>query len=119
MAVDSVRAFADPSLTYYRLTKDFGLLKAGTIFYHDPEDKVYGSIAKGCLKNCWTPDGNCENGMCGGTVILHYNFVNTDWFEEVERTPAILMESLSPGYYKMEVGANGSWTITKYGCDPR
>ena len=118
MSTNSIRAFSNPKYDYYRLTKDFGLLKAGTIFYHDPDDDVYGSIARGCLKNCWTPDGNCENSLCGGTVILHYDFINTDCFEKVERTPAVLMESLPQGYYDMEVHADGSWTLTKYGNKP-
>lgn len=118
MSVDSIRAFSNPKYDYYRLKHDFGLLKAGTIFYHDTDDTVYGSVLYGCLKNCWTPDGNCENGLCGGTVVLHAKFINTDWFEKVERTPAVLMESLAQGYYRMEVHADGSWTLTKYGCDP-
>lgn len=115
MAADSIRAFSNPTYNYYRLTKDFGLLKAGTIFFHDPDDNVYGSIAQGCLKNCWTPDGNCDNGLCGGTVILHYRFVDTEWFEKVERTPVTVMESLSQGHYEMDVHADGTWTITKFG----
>lgn len=118
MAADSVRAFTNPNLDYYKLTKDFGLLKAGTIFYHDQDDDVYGSVAHGCLKNCWTPDGNTENGLCGGTVILHYNFIHTDWFEKVEFSPAVLMESLPQGHYTLEVQADGSWTIHKCGGKP-
>ena len=112
---DSVRAFSKQEYDYYRLTKDFGLLKAGTIFYHDPDDHIYGSIAQGCLKNCWTPDGNCSNGLCGGTVILHYKFVDTDWFEKIPRTPSVLMNELESGRYEMVVRNDGSWQITKYG----
>lgn len=111
----SVRALVYPQYDYYRLTKDFGVLKAGTIFFHDPNDDVYGSVAQGCLKLCWTPDGGCYGGICGGTVILHYDFAKTDWFEEVARTTADLMRSLEAGSYKMEVHADGSWDIHKYG----
>ena len=81
-----IKALSDPKYDYYRLTKDFGVLKAGAIFYHDPDDDVYGSIAQGCLKLCWTPDGNCYGSpaIAGETVILHYIFANTDWFEKVD-----------------------------------
>ena len=115
MSVESIRAFSDPKYDYYKLTKDFGILKAGTIFYHDTDDHVYGSIAEGCLKNCWTPDGNCENRLCGGTVILHCNFINTDWFERVDRSQWIVMGTLPPGHYEMDVHADGSWNIHKCG----
>lgn len=110
---EAIRAFSDPDVDYYRLTKDFGLLKAGTIFYHDPDDHVYGSIAGGCLKNCWSPDGNCENALCGGTVILHNNFAETDWFEKVERTAESLLGNLKSGHYEMDVHADGTWEIRK------
>lgn len=115
MSANSIRAFSSPNYDYYRLTKNFGLLKAGTIFFHDSDDDMYGSAARGCLKNCWTPDGNCENGLCGGTVILHYDFVNTDWFEMAERTQVALADSLMPGHYEMDVHADGSWRLTKFG----
>lgn len=111
--IKTVKAFSDPNYDYYRLTKDFGLLKAGTIFFHDPDDDVYGSIAQGCLKNCWTSDGNCENSLCGSTVILHYEFIHTDWFEKVERNFESLMGNLSTGHYKLDVYSDGSWNITK------
>jgi len=52
MSRNAIRAFSDPKYTYYRLTKDFGILKAGTIFYHDPSEQLYGSPAAGCLINC-------------------------------------------------------------------
>lgn len=115
MAADSIRAFANPDYDYYRLTKDFGMLKAGTMFYHDPDDHVYGSLACGCLKNCWMPDGNCENMLCGGTVILHYDFSKTDWFEKVERTAEEMLNHLNCGHYEMDVHANGTWEIRKLG----
>lgn len=115
MATNSIRAFSDPKYDYYRLTKDFGILKAGTIFYHDPDDNVYGSTANGCLKNCWMADGNCQSNICGGTVILHYDFVNTDWFEKTDRTAEILMSSLKVGKYELTVNADGGWILIKKG----
>ena len=119
MSCKAVRAFVDPNYDYYRLTKDFVILKAGAIFYHDPDDNFYGSAANGCLKNCWTPDGDCCSGrLCGGTVILHYDYVNTDWFEKIERCPSELLTALKPGYYTMEVHADDTWTIQKYGSKP-
>ena len=113
--VNAVRAFEKPCYDYYKLTKDLGFMKAGTIFYHDPDDNVYGSIAQGCLKNCWTPAGNCDNGICGGTVIFHYEFTKSDLFEKVERTPSVLMNELDVGNYRMTVNSDGSWDIHKYG----
>ena len=113
--IKTIRAFSDPDYDYYRLTKDFGLLKAGTIFFHDPDDNIYGSVAEGCLKNCWTADGNCENNLCGSTVILHYRFAFTDWFEKVERNIDSLVGNLRTGHYKLDIHPDGSWDITGYG----
>lgn len=115
---ESIRAFSKPEYDYYRLTKDFGLLKAGTIFYHDPDDTIYGSVAKGCLKNCWTADGDIYGSICGGTVILHYEYVNTDWFEKINRTPLELLNGLQIGYYGVEVFSDGTWKVQKYGSKP-
>ena len=112
-----IKALSDPKYDYYRLTKDFGVLKAGAIFYHDPDDDVYGSIAQGCLKLCWTPDGNCYGSpMIGGdTVILNYAFANTDWFEKVERNLDNLGEQLKVGKYKFDVDEKGCWKLSRYG----
>ena len=44
MAGNTIRAFSDPKYNYYKLTCDLSLLKAGTIFYHDPDDRIYGSV---------------------------------------------------------------------------
>lgn len=112
MAAESIRAFTNDEYDYYRLTQDFGLLKRGTIFYHDPYDNVYGSIAKGCLKNCWTPDGNCYGELAGGTVILHYDFVNTDLFKAVE---LVDLGDLLPGKYELIVHADGDYELQKKG----
>lgn len=113
----SIRAFSDAKYKYYRLKKDFGLLKAGTIFFHDPDDHVYGSIAQGCLKNCWAADGNCENGLCGGTVILHYDFTKTDWFEEAHCDKEAIIDSLKPGQYTLKINENRTWEIMEESCD--
>lgn len=87
--ITSERAFSNPNHTYYRTTKDIGFLPAGTIFVHDEEDTLYGSIAEGCLKLCWSPSGDCVGNsiqrICGGAVIFHYAFADkSDLFEEVE-----------------------------------
>jgi hypothetical protein len=111
---DAIRAFENPNCDYYRLTKDLGVLKAGTIFYHDRGDHIYGSVAQGCLKNCWTPDGNCGL-ICGGTVIFHFIFAETDLFEKVERSIDNLMGVLNPGEYELTVERDGNWTIRKHG----
>ena len=114
MAAESVRAFSDPKYDYYRLTRDLWPLKAGDIFYHDPDDHIYGSVAEGCLKNCWTPDGSCGQ-ICGGTVIFHHMFVDSDLFEKVERNAETLLNSLAPGNYSMRVDEDGCWEIRKHG----
>lgn len=111
---EAIRAFSNPHYDYYRLTRDLGPLKAGTIFYHDPDDHIYGSVSQGCLKNCWTPDGNCGE-ICGGTVIFHYIFANSDLFEKVESNLNNIMNALDPGEYSIKVGNNGTWKITKHG----
>ena len=112
---ESIKAFSDPHYTYYRLTKKFGLLKAGTIFYHDPEDTIYGCAACGCLKNCWTADGNCDNGITGGSVILHHAFAETDLFEKVEWTPDEFLKTLDKGKYTLVIDDDGKWSVTKHG----
>lgn len=115
MAANSIRAFSDPDYDYYELTRDLHPLEKGTIFYHDKNDGVYGSITQGCLKNCWTPDGNCYGGLCGGTVIFHYCFANTDLFKKVTRNNQNLISSLSPGTYTLKVYGNDQWIIERHG----
>lgn len=84
MSLNSIKAFSEPGYNYYRLKNDFGFLKAGAIFYHDTDDQENGSIAEGCLKLCWKPDGGCYSQLCGGTIILHADFAEEDdLFERV------------------------------------
>lgn len=115
MKLETVRAFSDSRYDYYRLTKPFGMLPAGTIFVHDPYDNMYGSPAQGCLKNCQAPDGSCYGGLCGGTVFLHYDFVNTDWFEKVEDTFSDMIKDIPAGDYDLKVRHNGTWSLTRHG----
>jgi hypothetical protein len=116
-----LRAFSDTHYNYYRLTQDLGTgLKKGAIFVHDPKDNVYGSVAEGCLKLCWTPDGNCykgENncGLCGGTVIFHYVFAESTLFEKVECSFESFVKGLERGQYGLEVFSNGTWRLQKHG----
>jgi hypothetical protein len=72
---NGIRAFSDDNYDYYELLVKFGKLEKGAIFVHDPDDNMYGSLSRGCLKLCWTPDGNCYSGLCANTVFLHYAFV--------------------------------------------
>lgn len=88
---NGIRAFSDQRYDYYRLVKPLGnVLPAGTVFVHDKGDHVYGSLANGCLKLCWTPDGNCyrtavNTGLCANTVILHARFADSDLFELAQK----------------------------------
>lgn len=87
-----LRAFSDDRYDYYELTTSLGyvnnkeewILPKGTIFVHDTDDHELGSISNGCLKLCWTPDGNTYGSLCGGTVIFHAEFINTSLFELVK-----------------------------------
>lgn len=86
---NSIRAFSDEKYDYYELTQDLGgIVPKGAIFVHDTEDTKNGSIAEGCLKLCWTPDGNVykgrTTGVCGGTVIFHAQFTKSDMFRKVK-----------------------------------
>jgi len=77
------KAFSNDNTDYYILMQDLDFLKAGAIFYHDRDDSVRGSIGAGCLKLCWTPDGNCYSGLCGDTVVFHAEFKNTTLFSRM------------------------------------
>lgn len=114
MSVHAIRAFANDDYDYYRLMYDFGHLKAGAIFYLDPDDDVYGSPAGGCLKLCWTPDGDCYSMLCGGTVILHKSFIETEWFCKLEKRKKPVV-SFAPDKYKVEITEDG--TIEIYSID--
>lgn len=86
-----MRAFEDSRYDYYELTQSLGLdnnkscyiLPKGSIFYHDKHDSVRGSIGDGCLKLCWTPDGDCYGWICGDSMAFHASFKNTDLFRLV------------------------------------
>jgi len=85
---NGIRAFSNPKYDYYELTEDLaGLVPKGTIFVHDTDDSVRGSVAQGCLVSCWTPDGNCYKGertsLAGGSVVFHAEFRNTPMFKKV------------------------------------
>lgn len=86
---NGIRAYSNPKYNYYELTKPIGckyfnrqeiLLPAGAIFVHDTDDHEQGSIAEGCLKLCWNPDGNTYGSLCANTVVLHAAFKDTDMF---------------------------------------
>lgn len=97
-----MRAFQSNRYDYYELTQPLGfyrgdyLLPDGAIFVHDKDDSVRGSIAQGCLKLCYTPDGNGYGvfGLCGDTVVFHAEFRNTDLFRKVESNKIDKLEAL-------------------------
>lgn len=90
-----LRAFSDDRYDYYALTRSLGfnnsgygikdyVLPKGSVFVHDKNDSKLGSIGEGCLKLCWTQDGNTYGGLCGETVIFHAIFKDTDLFKLVQ-----------------------------------
>lgn len=100
-----MRAFKDPKYDYYELQQDLGfnnsgkgrqgyILPKGAIFYHDKEDSVKGSIGEGCLKLCWTPEGNCYGWICGDCMAFHAEFRNTDLFKLVKQHELTKAEKL-------------------------
>lgn len=94
MAETDLKAFSDVNLEYYELTKPLaGILPKGAVFVHDPNDTVYGSLGEGCLKLCWTPNGNIyygeDEGICGGSVILHYAFAKSSLFKKISKERVI------------------------------
>lgn len=98
MDKNGIRAFSDASYNYYELQTNLGgIVPKGAIFVHDPDDHVYGSIAEGCLKLCWTPDGNCyhtaDHGICANTVIFHASFMDSPMFKKVESANGYLSKS--------------------------
>jgi len=112
----ALRALGDSSYDYYRLTQDLaGIVPKGAIFVHDPDDTVYGSIAEGCLKLCWTPDGDCYRGkdasLCGGTVIFHHQFAFSSLFEKVDRSE--LIKELPPGKYSVIIDQDGTLEVKR------
>lgn len=90
---NGIRAFSNNKYDYYELTKAIGcryrgtktILPAGSVFVHDIDDHEQGSIAEGCLKLCWKPDGNCYGMLCANTVVLHAAFKDSDMFRIVQR----------------------------------
>lgn len=90
---NGIMAFSNPKYDYYELTKPIGcgyrgtkeILPAGSVFVHDIDDHEQGSIAEGCLKLCWKPDGNCYGMLCANTVVLHAAFKDSDMFKIVKR----------------------------------
>ncbi len=93
-----LRAFSDKKYDYYELTQSLGLnnygiknyiLPKGSIFVHDRNDNRLGSIGNGCLKLCWTPDGSCYGDLCGGSMMFHALFKNTDLFKLIQHSEEI------------------------------
>lgn len=89
MAKDGIKAFSDPKYDYYELTQDLGgIVPKGAVFVHDTDDTENGSLAQGCLKLCWTPEGSVyygdTGGVIGGTVIFHASFIRSSLFQKVK-----------------------------------
>ena len=95
-----MKAFEDKGLNYYELMQPLGfngknyLIPDGAIFVHDIRDSVRGSIAEGCLKLCWTPEGNCYGGLCADTIVFHAEFRKTDLFRKIDTHKVDKLEEL-------------------------
>ena len=95
-----MRAFRDKNFDYYELMQPLGfngktyLVPDGAIFVHDTTDDVRGSIAEGCLKLCWTPDGNTYGCLCADTIVFHARFRVTDLFRKVDTRKIDKLEEL-------------------------
>lgn len=87
-------AFRQKSMKKYILQRDMPGIRAGTIFVHDTEDTIRGSIAEGCLKLAWTKEGNCQlDGYVADSFVLHAK-VRKDpkWFKPVEEAASLREE---------------------------
>lgn len=95
-----MRAFKNKEFDYYELTQPLGfngkyyLIPEGAIFVHDTTDNVRGSIAAGCLKLCWTPDGNVYGWLGADSVVFHADFRKTDLFKKVDTDKIDKLEEL-------------------------
>ena len=95
-----MKAFEDKRFDYYELTQPLGfngkayLIPDGAIFVHDILDGVRGSLAEGCLKLCWTPDGGVYGCLCADTIVFHAEFRNTDLFKKVDTHKIDKLEKL-------------------------
>ena len=83
------KAFSDAKYKYYELQYDIPCVHAGAIFYWDKKDYLHGSVGEGCLKLCWTPEGNCygntHGSVCAGTIIFHASArKDNSWFKRIK-----------------------------------
>ena len=106
MRNNKFKPLGDTNYEYYRLTKNLGynnsgystknyVLPQGSVFVHDVDDRINGSLAKGCLTLCWAEDGNCQGWICGECLHLHACFRNTDLFEKIDSKEAKIREVIS------------------------
>lgn len=87
---NGTKAFSDDRYDYYELQQSLGgIVPKGAIFVHDEDDTENGSIANGCLKLCWTQEGNCFSGpnqvVCANTVVFHSSFKDSNLFKLTQR----------------------------------
>lgn len=103
-----VRAFQG-NYEFYILQQDLPCVDAGAVFYWDKDDTVYGSIAEGCLKLCWTPEGSCYGnnkviGLCGNAIIFHAEARNDkEWFLHYNFKQMTVKEIEKELGYKIEI----------------
>ena len=108
MSCTGIRAFSDDRYDYYELTKPLGLkgdkmlVPKGAIFVHDTDDHERGSIGDGCLKLCWTPDGNCYGWLCADSIVFHSEFKRTDMFKLVKEKKNSAIRKLEEAISRME-----------------
>lgn len=114
MGAKSVRAFSDPKYDYYKLLVPFGTLEPGAIFYYDREDALFGSLSEGCVKLCWTADGDCYGGINGGAIVLPASYRNVETlFKRCSsgRNKIDAMNLLRAGRYNVILFDDGTFVI--------
>lgn len=108
MSKTGFRAFSDDRYDYYELTTYLGaigdkiLVPKGAIFVHDTDDHERGSVGDGCLKLCWTPDGNSYGWLCADTIVFHANFKNSDMFKLAKKKKNSAIRKLEETISRME-----------------
>lgn len=70
-------------LNFYYNVESFLDLPKNCIWAHIKYSPMFpdiGNPAHGALVYCWTENGDCQNGWCGGTFIIPGQYANSNYF---------------------------------------